>query len=71
MYELNQNQIMRQDFVDNAIYDLINLINPTSKPIDWDIELIGIVRDSLKSAIVDRLNICNEMEFYPFINSQE
>ena len=71
MYELNQNQIIRQDFVDNAIYDIINIINPTSKPIDWNIELIGIVRDSIKSAIVDRLHICDEMEFYPFIHDKE
>jgi len=70
MDELTRNQIIRQDFVDNSIYDLINLIKPTSKPIDWNIELIGVVRDSLKSVIVDRLYICNEMEFYPFIEDE-
>jgi len=70
MYELTQNQIDRQDFVDNKIFELINLINPIQKPIDWNIEFIGTVRDSLKSIIVDRLCLCDEMKFYPFIEEK-
>lgn len=39
--ELTSEQIKRQDFVDNAIFDLIKTVNPTEKDINWDIEMIG------------------------------
>ena len=42
--ELNQHQIERQDFVDNAIFNLLQSLNPTDKEIQWDIEIIGDVR---------------------------
>jgi hypothetical protein len=37
MHNLNEDQIKRQDFVDNEIYNLINRLNPSKREIDWDI----------------------------------
>jgi hypothetical protein len=46
MKELTKHQIERQDFVDNAIYEFIQTINQSE--IDWDMEMIGDVRDVIK-----------------------
>lgn len=64
--ELTSQQIERQDFVDNAIYELINLVVPTNQEISWDIEVIGDVRDVIQQKLVER-GICTEQEFYPYI----
>ena len=45
MRELTKKEISRQDFVDNAIFDLIKELNLSSKEIDWNIEMIGEIRD--------------------------
>lgn len=66
MMELTDQQIARQDCVDNAIYDLINELIPSDKEMDWDIEAIGAVRDAIQSKLVER-GLCTEQEFYPFI----
>lgn len=67
MNKLIREDIERQDFVDNEIYELINQLNPTSKNIEWNIENIARIRDLLKEVYVDEMNICTEFEFYPFI----
>ena len=64
--ELIDQQISRQDFVDNAIYDLINELIPSDKEMEWDIEVIGEVRDVIQAMFVGR-GICTEQEFYPYI----
>lgn len=64
--ELTSQQIERQDFVDNAIYELINLVVPTNQEIPWDIEVIGDVRDVIQQKLVER-GISTEQEFYPYI----
>ena len=64
--ELTDQQIARQDFVDNAIYDLINELIPSDKEMEWDIEVIGEVRDVIQAMLVGR-GICTEQEFYPYI----
>lgn len=46
--ELTDEQIERQDFVDNAIVNLLNEINPNNEGLDWNIELIGNVRDCIQ-----------------------
>lgn len=63
---LTQQQIAQQDFVDNTIFDLILSVNPTDKEINWDIEMIGEIRDVLKEWLVDKLDITTEQEFYPY-----
>jgi hypothetical protein len=64
--ELTDQQISRQDFVDNAIHDLINELIPSDKEMEWDIEVIGEVRDVIQAMLVGR-GICIEQEFYPYI----
>jgi len=67
MCELSNEQIKRQDFVDNAIMDLIRELNYTGKPLKWDIEMISDVRDTIRYWLVERLKIANEMKFYPYL----
>lgn len=62
--EMNDEQIKRQDFVDNAIFELIQCINPTGRHISWDIEMIGNIRDSIISELQNKLGI-SEFEVYP------
>lgn len=69
MKELTEDQIRRQDFVDDSIFELIQSINPTGKIIDWDIEMIGEVRDVFRHWIVDRLKITDEQTFYPYLEN--
>ena len=64
--ELTELQIARQDFVDNAIYELINELIPSDKKMDWDINAIGDVRDAIQAMLVER-DICSEQEFYPYV----
>lgn len=54
----------RQDLVDNAIFALIQEINPTNKSISWDIEMIGNVRDIIVDEVQKRLQV-TEFEIYP------
>jgi hypothetical protein len=68
---LTQQQITQQDFVDNTIFSFIRLINPSNKEIEWDIEMIGEIRDVLKEWLVDKLNLITEQEFYPSFNGSE
>ena len=63
---LTEQQIERQDFVDNAIFDLINELIPSGKEMEWDIETIGEIRDAIQSQLVER-GFCTEQEFYPYI----
>ena len=67
MMTLTQKQIDRQDFVDNAVFDVIQLVNPTRKKLKWDIEVMGGVRDAIEDVLVDKLGLCSEKTFYPFI----
>ena len=65
MENLNEDQIKRQDFVDNKIYELVNQLVPSEKKIGWNIEMIGDIRDTIQHWLVDRYRIVNELEFYP------
>ena len=65
MPTLTQQQLSRQDFVDNSIYELINSLNPTNKEIPWNIEMLGEVWDTISHWLVDDLNLCTEKKFYP------
>ncbi|MBI5874490.1 MAG: hypothetical protein HZB81_01340 [Deltaproteobacteria bacterium] len=67
MKELTDKQIKRQDFVDNAIYHLIQEVNPASETIEWDIEMIGDVRDVISEWLVEKMNIASEQTFYPYL----
>lgn len=65
MKELTKKQLERQDFVDNAIFDLIQALNPTDGEIEWDINFIGEIRDTIQTQFID-MGICDEQTFYPY-----
>jgi len=48
MGKLSKQQINRQDFVDNQIFELTQKLLLPSKNIDWDIEAIGAIRDAIE-----------------------
>ena len=64
--ELTKKQLERQDFVDNAIFYLLETLNPTKKQLNWDIEVIGAIRNQISDYFVD-VEICKVQEFYPYI----
>jgi len=65
MQNFSEEQLKRQDFVDNQIYDLVNLLIPSTREIEWDIEMIADIRDTIQDWLVDRYKIVDELEFYP------
>ena len=66
MRELTDKEIRRQDFVDNAIYELIVELIPNEKIVDWDIEMIAGVREQIRT-LFEKRGIAEEMEFYPYL----
>ena len=64
MNTLTDNQIQRQDFVDNAIYNLLREVNPSEKSIEWNIESIGEIREVIRVWLVERHATTDEMSFY-------
>jgi len=58
-------KIKQWDKVDNAIYGLIQELNPTEKEIKWDIKPISEIRQVLVNLYVNELKLCTEAEFYP------
>ena len=69
MAQLTKQQIKRQDFIDNAIFELLQKFLPQSKTRKWDIEVIGAVRDAIRKQIVDRRKAMSEMRFYPYLKT--
>jgi len=65
MQNFTEDQIKRQDFVDNQIYDLVKRLIPSVREIEWDIEMIGDIRDTIQHWLVDQYKIVDELEFYP------
>lgn len=62
--ELTAEEIERQDYVDNTIINLLNDLNPSDQELEWDINIIGEIRDTIQSQFVER-GLCSEQEFYP------
>ena len=62
--ELTDKQIERQDFVDNAIFELINELIPSEKKMEWNIEMVGEIRDTIQSQLIKN-GFCTKAEFYP------
>ena len=65
MLNFTEDQIKRQDFVDNKIYELVNQLVPSEKKIGWNIEMIGDIRDTIQHWLVDKYEVVDELEFYP------
>jgi hypothetical protein len=70
MKALTNLEISRQDYVDSVIFKLIQSLNPTKQPIEWDIEMIGDIRDTIEDWIVAKMKICTEKDFYPYIEEE-
>jgi hypothetical protein len=70
MDELTKEQMERQDFVDNSIFELLQALNPTDKSFDWDIEAISDVRYIIQQYIIGKTN-CSEQDFYPYFEIEE
>jgi len=62
--QMTDEQLKRQDFVDNSIFSLVQAINPTTRTISWDIEMIGNIRDTVVHELEKKLGI-SEFEIYP------
>lgn len=67
MTGLTKQQIERQDFVDNEIYELVRALNPSGQLIDWNIEMIATLREHIRYWLVERYNATDEHAFYPYI----
>ena len=65
MQGFTEDQIKRQDFVDNQIYDLVKRLTPLKSEIGWNIEMIGDIRDTIQHWLVDQYKIVDKLEFYP------
>jgi len=52
MEEFTEDQIKRQDFVDNQIYELVKRLIPSTRDIEWDIEMIGDIRDTIQQNLI-------------------
>ncbi len=69
MKTLTKRQIERQDFVDSEIFELLQKFLPTSKTMEWDIEVIGAIRDAVQEQIVYKQKLISEIQFYPYIKT--
>jgi len=65
MQNFTEDQLKRQDFVDNEIYDLVKRLVPSKREIDWNIEMIADIRDTIQHWFVDQYKMVDELEFYP------
>jgi hypothetical protein len=63
--ELTNAQIEQQDKVQNACYQFI--CDLAGQELEWDMEWVGDLADTVKDIICDRLDLMSEMEFYPYI----
>ena len=66
MNPLTKQQLERQDFVDNGIFELIQKLLPANKQLEWDIEVIGAVRDVIQNEVAKK-KFMNKRQFYPFL----
>jgi hypothetical protein len=67
MNRLSSLQTSRQDYVDGTIFKMIQSLNPTPQPIEWDIEMLGDIRDTVEDWVVNKLKMCTAKEFYPYV----
>ena len=61
---------VKQDFVDNSIFDLLTLLNPSKTELKWGIHPISEVREVIVNYFSEELKLCSEEEFYPYSNDE-
>lgn len=54
----------RQDFVDNAVHELLQKLAPPGTKVPWDICMIGNVRDAIEDEF-EVAHIATSDQFYP------
>ena len=69
MRELSKKQIERQDYVDNAIFQLLRNLYVGEQEPEWDIEVIADVRERIYHWLVEHYGTVDEMAFYPYIET--
>lgn len=55
MLELNDEQLERNDDIDNAVFACITIL--AEKDLDWNMEMIGTVTESIKTDLLKYFNI--------------
>lgn len=63
--KLTKTQIERQDFVDNKVNELIQSLLPEGGIFNWNIELIGNIRDLIEHEVVDYKRMLTSTQLYP------
>lgn len=67
MTNLTKKQLMRQDFVDNKIFELMQELMPNGKKLKWNIDAISSVREVIRKYLADEKKMVSNMKFYPFL----
>lgn len=67
MKTLTNKQISRQDFVDNNVYELLNALIAPAKKLDWNIEIIGNIREAIRQEVVNNRKTMSEQKLYPYL----
>ena len=68
--ELTDEDVAQQDGVDNAIFNLVQELAPeNADKIEWDLDWIAALRDAIMDVVVNRYHCCDEMEFYPYMET--
>jgi len=67
MKTLTKQELERQDFVDNEIFQLIQKLLPKNKQLEWDIEVIGAARDTIRTEFIKKTEVMDEKSFCPYI----
>ena len=60
-----EQEIIRQDFVDHTIFELLQELTPTVSELEWNYEAISEIRKVIQSHLVRKMKVCTQQEFYP------
>ena len=60
-----KNELERQDFVDNKIFEMLGELVPANRGLKWNIEVIGAVRDAIETQLIAH-GVMTEQQFYPY-----
>ena len=60
-----EQEIIRQDFVDHMIFELLQELTPTVSELEWNYEAISEIRKVIQSHLVRKMKVCTQQEFYP------
>lgn len=71
--QLTDKQIEQQDFVDNAILNMVNELSGGDKDVEWDSEFGGPIRDMIWDWLVAKghKKESEEIEWYPYIPHEQ